>query len=134
MHELIIIIHLQLIISPNGPRQFAGVVGNREVSIATLEVAQEVGDQVADLMLKSEAKDILANAKAETAAAIIAEKQRKDAEKLRNGVKANGHQSGIIRFYQQIRENFITFSPLRTFHFNADICNSSVLDKLITDS
>ncbi|XP_048777112.2 porphobilinogen deaminase-like isoform X1 [Ostrea edulis] len=81
----------ELIISPNGPRQFAGVVGNREVSIATLEVAQEVGDQVADLMLKSEAKDILANAKAETAAAIIAEKQRKDAEKLRNGVKANGH-------------------------------------------
>jgi hypothetical protein len=91
MHKFFIMILLQLIVSPNGPRQFAGVIGSKEVSIATLEVAQKVGNGVADLMLKSEAKDILANAKAETAAAIIAEKQRKDAEKMRNGVTANGH-------------------------------------------
>ncbi|XP_062608536.1 porphobilinogen deaminase-like [Saccostrea cucullata] len=81
-------------ISPNGPRQFAGIVGNEKVSIETLEVAQEVGEEIAELMLNSEAKDILANAKAETKAAIIAEKQRKEAEKKKNEaekIQTNGH-------------------------------------------
>lgn len=82
------------VISPNGPREFAGIVGNEKVSVATLEIAQKVGLGLAQLLLNSEAKDILANAKAETAAAIIAEKQRKEAEKMRNGaekVTTNGH-------------------------------------------
>lgn len=85
---------LQPTVSPNGPRQFAGIVGSEKVSIATLEVAQRVGLQVAELLLNTEAKEILANAKAETAAAVIAEKQRKDAEKMKNEaekVQANGH-------------------------------------------
>lgn len=80
--------------SPIGPRQFAGIVGSEKVSIATLEVAQRVGLRVAELLLNTEAKEILANAKAETAAAVIAEKQRKDAEKMKSEaekVQANGH-------------------------------------------
>lgn len=79
--------------SSNGPREFAGIVGSEKVSIATLEVAQRVGLQVAELLLNTEAKEILANAKAETAAAVIAEKQKKDAEKMKNEAEkpqANG--------------------------------------------
>lgn len=80
-------------VSPNGPREFAGIVGSEKVSIATLEVAQRVGLQVAELLLNTEAKEILANAKAETAAAVIAEKQKKDAEKMKKEAEkpqANG--------------------------------------------
>uniref|UniRef100_A0A8W8L5J7 hydroxymethylbilane synthase n=1 Tax=Magallana gigas TaxID=29159 RepID=A0A8W8L5J7_MAGGI len=39
-------------VSPNGPREFAGIVGSEKVSIATLEVAQRVGLQVAGTFIE----------------------------------------------------------------------------------
>ncbi|KAK3107643.1 hypothetical protein FSP39_019051 [Pinctada imbricata] len=60
---------------------YAGIVGHPQLSHEALQTCQDVGEELADIMLQSEAAEILKEAKRETAKAVIAEKQRKEAEK-----------------------------------------------------
>ena len=59
-------------------RTYASIVSSGKVSHEALSICQSVGDELADIMLNCEAAEILAQAKRDTAAAVIAEKKKKD--------------------------------------------------------
>lgn len=82
----------------NGPKQYAAIIGSDEISPDVLQIAESVGSKLADIMLNSEAREILKEAKKQTAAAVIEEKERKDKERQEKEKQQQQQQQWFVIF------------------------------------